>query len=286
MSRFRAERLIYGKLAGIDREHLVVGQSVHWPSEGGVPKCVGLPGDSSFQGACSLDWHQCGKERMLALSWCEPGPRITSRDFFQVHHLVARPDEFAHVLPFLPAIVAWMRQIPIFFEIDLALPPFVFDDSSCAMVSATDEVWFRQHWHGLSAVLTALLGSEAVYIRSNANVGENIKIIAGLMLIIPPHLRAHLTFSTDEYALRPYRRRVTFSPNNWAASKIDWQACLTNDPRHSVTHPLVAEFGSMLAKDGLVALLAETRRPEYRHLSFDVAASTHQVQVMRFPSTG
>lgn len=277
MDCFRAERLIYGKLAGMDREYEVVGQSVHWPSAGGVPKCVGFPGDVDFAGACSLDWHPCPTEHLLALSWCEPGPRITRRDFFQVHHLVARPAEFAHVLPFLPEIVAQMRQIPIFYASNLTLPSFVFEYAPGAVLSAENEAWFRHHWFGLSLVLTALFADKSVFIRNYANVEENLKIIAGLMLILPLYLRAHMTFSTDEFARRPYKRRVTFSHNNGADVEVDWQSGLLRGHDHSVTHPVVTKWGRILAQDGLTAMLDDTRRSERHYLSFDDLESASQI---------
>ena len=282
MVRFRAERLIYGKLIGTDREHMVVGQSVHWPSEGGVPKCVGSPGDSNLTGACSLDWHPCGIESLLALSWCEPGPRITSRDFYQVHHLVARPDAFAQALPFLPDIVAQMRDIPTFDRVNHALPPFVLDYPALINFSTAEEAWFCCHWNGLAAILTALLSTQSVFIHSNASIEENLKIITNLMRILPSHLRAQLTFSTDDYARRPYRRSVTFSHNNRADVTIDWQTCLTSKLSDSTIHPVVANLGMILTKDGLTELLAQTCRMEYGQLSVDDPQRADLIWVDRF----
>jgi hypothetical protein len=112
-----------------------------------------------------------------------------------------------------------------------------------------------------------------VFIHNDADIEENLKIIAGLMIILPPHLRAHLTFSTDEYAERPYWRRITFAHNNWADVTIDWQTASPEHPSHASVHPLAAGLGRVLATEGIGSLLGEIRRPEYRRLSFDVPRS-------------
>jgi hypothetical protein len=269
MQRFCAQRIIHGKLAGTDGEHRVVAHSTDWPAASGVPKSVGTPVASNFEGACSLDWHAVGTTHWLALSWCENGPRITNRAFFQAHHVMARPEEFAPVLPLLPTMVARMREIPIFSVVETALPPFVFDYEAEAFTHGVDEAWFQRHWHNLATVLVALFHSGSICIRSNFTVEAKTQIIAALMMILPPHLRSQLTFSTDEFARRPYWRRLTFSPNHCATMTLTWPDSPSDlDPPTHSAHPLVTRFGRIFASDGLAAVAAEANHVEYRSLAF------------------
>jgi hypothetical protein len=118
-----------------------------------------------------------------------------------------------------------------------------------------------------------LLEGNPVFIRGRNQVEEKINVIAGLMLVLPPHLRTHLTFATEDFAPRPCWRRVTFAPNRWASVQLDWHGCSRTTPSQNTVHPLVSEWGAVFAKNGLAALLDDTQDPRHRSLAFDTAKS-------------
>lgn len=272
MSSFRAERMIYGKLAGMDREHSVVAHSAQWPIEWGAPKGVGMPAGADFRGACSLEWYHAGTKRLLALSWCEIGPRITRRDFVQAHHLVADPQMFAQALPFLPEVVAQMRQIPIFDRFNPALAPFVFELPTSPTAGAAGEEWFHIHWRSLTSILTALLRGNSVFVHTRAPVEDKLQILAALMRILPAHLRAGLTFSTDEFGRRPYPRWLTFSHHHCATTVVMWEDSCSYVQSPAPLDSWSDNFGRILAGQGMAALIAELARPQYRTLGIGLAA--------------
>lgn len=256
--RLIAERLIYGKLAGQDREHMVVAHSSGWPDKCGVPRSIGSPQGAGFRGGCALDWYQAPSRLLLALSWCEPGPRTGGRDFYQVQYLVALPEMMAPALPHLPALVRELRTIPMLAETNWELPllAFAYDDNET--VDSSTKNWLCHHWFRIAAVLSALLAGRSVSIHGCTDMEDQIRILGALMWVLPPHLRVHLTFSTAEFAPRPYWRRVTFSPRHRASHALDWQRCTQTPTEPIPLHPVVAKWGDVLHRDGMAALRAET----------------------------
>jgi hypothetical protein len=62
-----------------------------------------------------------------------------------------------------------------------------------------------------------------VFVRTAAGVEEKIKIVGALMSVLAPRLRAHVTFSTDEFGRSPYRRMVTFARRHRADVEVIWR---------------------------------------------------------------